>query len=411
VKSNQRTSTLFLTRNGLLEPLGQSQILSYLRGLSRDFDITVISYEKSQDWADSDRVSTLKAECQSLGIRWLPLRFLSGPKLLAPKMAILQMIWMSMREARRSSIRLIHARSYVPAMVCLVVKRVAGVPFIFDMRALWPEELITAGRIRRGSLLHRLLTSAERACLHQASAVVCLTHAAAEYLQTIYPDQLQKQRIVIIPTCVDLGKFTPNPAARKDRVVGCLGTLLSGWFRIDWLAKFMSVGLDRDSEIHLQVTTRDDPKQVRLRLGEDPRFNQRFSVDSSTPEAVPLVLQQQTCSVMFYAGGEVSELGRSPTRMAEILACGLPVIANEGVGDVADIIRNHNVGVLVEGASDEQLHSAWNQLDQLLQDPTLGSRCRATAESLFSLDAGTEAYRNLYKETLAQVKPGGLQTS
>jgi len=41
-----RIATLYLTRNGLLEPLGQSQVIAYLRGLSQNYKITLITYEK-----------------------------------------------------------------------------------------------------------------------------------------------------------------------------------------------------------------------------------------------------------------------------------------------------------------------------------------------------------------------------
>lgn len=39
------TSVLYLTCNGLLEPLGQSQIIAYLRGLSGDYAITLYTHE------------------------------------------------------------------------------------------------------------------------------------------------------------------------------------------------------------------------------------------------------------------------------------------------------------------------------------------------------------------------------
>ena len=53
------TPTLYLTRNGLLEPLGQSQVLAYLRGLSRDYQITLITYEKDDDRADAARMAAM----------------------------------------------------------------------------------------------------------------------------------------------------------------------------------------------------------------------------------------------------------------------------------------------------------------------------------------------------------------
>jgi glycosyltransferase involved in cell wall biosynthesis len=114
---------------------------------------------------------------------------------------------------------------------------------------------------------------------------------------------------------------------------------------------------------------------------------------------------RQTVSAMFYAGGEVSELGRSPTRMAEILGCGLLVVANAGVGDVARIIEGYRVGVLVESASADSMDRSLDALAELRTDPELPSRCRQAAEEMFSLERGTEAYRALYNEVLA--KGGG----
>jgi dTDP-4-amino-4,6-dideoxygalactose transaminase len=86
--------------------------------------------------------------------------------------------------------------------------------------------------------------------------------------------------------------------------------------------------------------------------------------------------------------------------MAEVLGCGLPVVANEGVGDVADIVRKNNVGVIVEGASVQHMEKAFEALQTLMQDPDLSKRCRATAEAVFSLEAGTEAYREIYASIL-----------
>lgn len=392
------TPTLYLTRNGLLEPLGQSQVLAYLRGLSRDYRITLITYEKDEDRADAVRMDAMRAECERLGIRWLPLRFRPGPKVIAPALSMLQMVWLLRHEVRGQGARLIHARSYIPAAVAMIVSRMTGVPFIFDMRALWPEELITAGRLRRGSALHRAIVAAERACLRRAGAVVSLTHAAVDHLSRVYPADMAGQRVAVIPTCADLDRFVPADQRPSRRVIGCLGTVLSGWFCLDWLASFLTVAAERDPQAVFELTTRDDLARVRAALDPDGRLGERLRIAPSAPEDVQRVLQGQTASVMFYAGGQVSELGRSPTRMAEILGCGLPVVANDGVGDVARIIRDYRVGVLAQGPDPQAMATAWSELLALLKDPDLALRCRKAAEEVFSLEAGTASYARLYHQ-------------
>ena len=83
-----------------------------------------------------------------------------------------------------------------------------------------------------------------------------------------------------------------------------------------------------------------------------------------------------------------------------MLGCGIPVVANEGVGDVARIIRRYDVGVIARDGSDAAMDEAVAELARLRADPDLPARCRQAAEEVFSLEQGTEAYRALYAEIL-----------
>lgn len=396
-----KPASLYLTRNGLLEPLGQSQVFSYLRGLAKDHAITLITYEKPEDWADNTRMIEARQECERLGICWMPQKFRMRPRLIMPALSMLRMSWLVWREVRSGRVDIIHARSYIPAAVALAVNRLTSVPFIFDMRALWPEELITAKRLRRGSLLHRAIVAVERMCLHNAAVVVSLTHAATAHLKHEYAKELNGQRIAVIPTCADLDRFTP--AAHRPSgpsMHGCIGTILSGWFRTDWLAAWLSYAAIADPDALFDIVTRDDADDVRAAIDPMNALRDRLTIGPRPTEGMPDAVRAHNFSVMFYAGGEISELGRSPTRMAEVLGCGLPVVANEGVGDVADIIRQNKVGVIVRDASEAAMTDALNEIKVLQSDLDLPSRCRKTAEQVFSLEAGTEAYRKLYAEIL-----------
>ena len=397
----KKNSTLYLSRNGLLEPLGQSQVFAYLRGLSRDYNITLITYEKDEDWADKARLQKARRDCKDLGIRWLPQHFRQRPKIVAPAFSMIRMVWLVRREVRRRGIRLIHARSNIPAATALAVSWMTGVPFLFDLRSLFPEELITARRMRRGSFLHRAIIWAERVCLAKSAAVISQTHVAVNHLKSVYPTELKNQRLVMIPTCADLDRFSP-PLDRPSgpTVHGCIGTILSGWFRTDWLAAWLSAVAQNDTDARFEIVTRDDADRVRVALDPMNKFGDRLMIGPRPSEEMPAAVRGHDLTVMFYAGGEVSELGRSPTRMAEVLGCGLPVVANEGVGDVADIIRRYNVGVVVKDGSQAAMMAALDELKALRSDPDLPSRCRKAAEEVFSLQAGTEAYRKLYAKIL-----------
>ena len=390
---------VYLTRNGALEPLGQSQITPYLMLLGKTFSITLISFEKPVDWADHEARYHFRCRAQQRRIHWVPLRFRSHPRPLAPALAIPQLgfavLWQWRRQRKPS---LLHARSYVPAAIALLLHRLTGVPFIFDMRALWPEELITAGHLQRGSWLHRSLLWLERRCLQEASGVVSLTHAAVRHLQSCYPDALAGQRIVVIPTCADLQRFQPGPPATPEPlVIGCIGTVLSGWFRVDWLRAFLEAVARADSEARFELISRDSPQAILRELDPAPPWGDRLQIEAARPDQMPAIVQRHNASVMFFTDG-LSKLGSSPTRMAEVLGCGRPVVANSGVGDVEHVIRQHRVGVLASGSSPTQMDACVAELFTLLNDPTLAQRCRQTAESLFSLEAGAAAYQQLYSQ-------------
>jgi len=401
------SAVLYITRNGLLEPLGQSQVFAYLRGLSGEYRIILITSEKLEDLADNEAVERVHAKCREYGVDWRPRRFHGRPKILAPAWSTAQLFLDARRLARTENVRLIHARSYLPAGSAWLVWRLRRVPFIFDMRALWPEEMITAGRLRRGSWVHRLLVTIERVCLRDAAAVVSLTGVGVEHLRAEYPEELQNQRIVVIPTCADLDRFAPpKSAAEAVNIIrfGCCGTVLSGWFRLDLLSVLYQAAASRFPDAEFEIVTRDSVDKVKGALAESGFPANRLNVYSSSPDGMPDILRNESVNVMLYAGDATSELGRSPTRMAEVLGCGRPVIANSGVGDVAEIIKRYRVGVVMESDVPDEIERVLDELEVLLADPELSTRCRKAAEGVFSLEAGTQAYRELYADILGAEK-------
>jgi glycosyltransferase involved in cell wall biosynthesis len=397
---NKKANVLYLTRNGLLEPLGQSQVMTYLRGLSEHYCITLISHEKPEDLSNNELMDQAYTNCLKYGICWLPQKFQPHPRIIAPAISILKMIWLVKKEVNRKGVHLIHARSYLPAFVALIINSLTSIPFIFDMRALWPEELITAGKIKRGSLLYRAIVRAERSILARSAAVVSLTNVAVNYLKSKYLVELKNQRIVVIPTCVDLEKFTPHiKNYHNPKIYGCIGTILSGWFRIDLLSSWIRVVALHDPKSRFEILTRDDATKVRKILDPANEFIERLSIKSVLSEGVPDAIRVHGISLMFFTEG-LGKLGSAPTRLAEALGSGIPIVANKGVGDVEDIIKKNNIGVIVEGDSKKQMEEAFQRLQVLLQDPELSNRCFNTAKSIFSLDKGTEMYHKIYKAIL-----------
>ena len=118
------------------------------------------------------------------------------------------------------------------------------------------------------------------------------------------------------------------------------------------------------------------------------------------PRAVAGWLRRAS-AMFFFIRPIPSKRASCPTKSAEGLASGLPVICNSGLGDLDDIVEREGVGVLVDGFSEAVYSAAVRRLKGLLEDPGLSARCRRLAETRYSVDLGVNAYHHHYVELVA----------
>ena len=168
---------LYISYDGLAEPLGQSQVVGYLERLASAHQITVLSYEKIADLRDRVQMRAVQERLTAAGIQWVPLRYHKRPSLPATAWDIVAGILAGWRLCITQRVRLVHARGYVPSAIALVLQRLCGVKFLFDMRGFWPEEKVEAGHWSRRSLAYRLAKRWECCFFERADAIVSLTDA------------------------------------------------------------------------------------------------------------------------------------------------------------------------------------------------------------------------------------------
>jgi glycosyltransferase involved in cell wall biosynthesis len=392
---------LYLSYTGLAEPLGVSQVLGYLTRLAKTHQITLVTVEKPADLADRALIAERRQACDAAGIRWIPLRYHHRPRLLATAWDLLVLTAIAFREAVGGKTDIIHARAYIPCFVAVLIGALTRTPFIFDTRAFWPEELIAANRLKRGSLLHRVIVGMERLCMRRAAGIVLVTRAAADHLRVHEPELAADKDIVSIPTCADLNRFRPQAAPRPSGPlrIGSVGTVLSGWFRIDLLfASFREIRRIAP-DASFSILSRDDPARIRALAAEHGFDAADMEITALAPGAVAPRMRTFDALAMFFRSG-TSKLASCPTRMAEALGSGVPVLCNGGIGDVRTIVQDHRVGVLVD--TEEDMVTAAAELVSFLADPDLPERCRRTAEDLFSTDAGARDYDALYARIIAR---------
>lgn len=109
------------------------------------------------------------------------------------------------------------------AWAASVRARRAGVPFIFEIRDLWPQTLIDMGKLRAHGVLARMLRRLERILCARASAVITLLPFASDYLVS---QGVPREKVVWISNGTDTGDFDGSaPAVGDDFVFMYLGSV------------------------------------------------------------------------------------------------------------------------------------------------------------------------------------------
>lgn len=391
---------LYISYDGITDPIGQSQIVPYIRGLSRkNACFTVLTFEKKIDH---------DAATETLGneIRWRKLRYHKNPPIISTLYDTINGTIKGISILAKEKIRIIHARGYVSAGIALILKQIFGAKFIFDMRGMWAEEKVDAGIWKKDGLWYKITKYFEKMFFLNAEEIIVLTH---NFKKTVSkPPYVKHTNVDVIPTCTDTNQFLPNVPISTNRGLGLnakftliyLGSL-GTFYGLEEMIGFFSVISKHYTDNPLFLILTNNPSSSiheLMRLKKIPKEN--YMIKHMPYRELKEILPTANVSLMFYKR-ILSGAGCCPTKFGESLACGLPVIINSGIGDTEEIIRKEKVGVVVNEFSDTAYNKAAVHMSELLSEgDALRQRCRAAADKYFSLADGTEKYWQVYQKLL-----------
>jgi glycosyltransferase involved in cell wall biosynthesis len=395
-----RVRVLYLTYNGLTEPLGRRQVLPYIVGLARrGWRFTVISFEKPET-ADAEARRQVRAELDAAAVAWIPKRYHKRPSLLATGGDVATGIAASVRH--RGEVALVHARSTVPALMADTAARITKTPWIFDVRGLVAEEYADGGHWRRDGHLFRLTRAAEARLLRSASGLVFLTDRIKGELAT--RGETNNQPTAVIPCAVDLTAFTATADGRQrvrdaltlgDRPVLTYSGSLGSWYRLQEMLDFYDVAARAIDRLALLIVTPNE-SEARARTAGHPRAAD-IRIVRARPEEVPDYLAAADAGLCFL-GDHHSKAASSPTKYGEYLAAGLAVLTNPWTGDAARL-SGEPAWILVDAFTREAYESAAGTLKARLADTArLRGDARSLARRAFALKEAVDRYDRLYRQ-------------
>jgi glycosyltransferase involved in cell wall biosynthesis len=400
---------LFISYNGMFEPLGQTQVIPYLKELvKRGVVVTLLSFEKPQSLT-TEKCRALRQKLSEQGIEWHWLRYHRRPTLAATAFDVLAGIRYAKRLVRENEIEIVHARAYIPATIALWLKRRLGVKMIFDLRGLMAEEYRDANHWKEGSVPYRVTKSSERRILETTDAVVTLTNRIWPIIKDWRGLSGRKVQHEVIPCCVDLETFKFNAEDRErrraelgltDQFTMVYSGSLDGWYLTDKMADFFATVVKRRPNAHLLWLTMGRRERVEALMRERGVGESNFSVHSVSSSEVPSYLSAADAGISFIKPC-FSKLASSPTKNGEYLACGLPLILNAGIGDSDALATEWNIGAMVTEFTEENYSRAIDKIEQLASDPDVRTKARSVAKELFDLESvGGVKYSALYERVL-----------
>jgi glycosyltransferase involved in cell wall biosynthesis len=400
----------------MTEPLGQSQVLPYMVGLAgRGAGVEILSFEPAG--TDPRLIKDLGARLRTQGIHWVPL-------VRSPSHGVGRKAWeivvafkhgLMMALARRPDI--VHARSYLPAAAADAIARLApGARLLFDLRGMLGDEYVDGGNWKRESLRYRVLKRYERSLLGSASGIVVLTHALRRYLraESRVPEATPVQ---VIPCCVDTDRFRIDPEARartraalrlERRAVAVYSGTLGSWYMAKEMTTFVAALRRLRNDLAWLVLTHADPSELTDLARAQGIGPDDLVVRRAPPGEMPALLAAGDLGLSFIRPC-FSKKGSSPTKVAEYLAAGLPVVMNDGVGDVSELATTEGCVVLPASLDGGAIERAAARASVILQQPYAQrtEQARRIAIDRFSLsNVGVPRYEALYEAIRSQPARG-----
>lgn len=398
-------NVLYLSYDGMTDPLGQSQVLPYLIGLSKKgFQFTLISFEKPDRY--SQEKTKIEDLCKQHNIDWKPLIYTKNPPVLSTILDIRKMKKIAFAMHQEKHFQLVHCRSYISALVGLKLKKEKGVKFLFDMRGFWADERVEGGIWNLKNPLfksiYRYFKKKERHYFEESDAIVSLTEVGKNEilswnLNTVIPEKIQ-----VIPCCVDLKLFNPEKAdldlihqkkfeyhLTDKFIVGYVGSI-GTWYQLrEMLISFKHILQLKPYAIFLFVT-KESPSTIQLEAEKLGITNDSIRVVAAQHHKVPSFISLFDCSI-FFIRPSFSKKASSPTKQGEIMAMGIPLICNAGVGDTDEIVLRYNSGLVLKDTNEETLSSFSLDFPAFDRERTM-----LGAKEYFGLERGVESYFSIY---------------
>jgi glycosyltransferase involved in cell wall biosynthesis len=250
------------------------------------------------------------------------------------------------------------------------------VPFVFEVRDLWPESLTAVGLGNEDSLLHHALAGIAGFLYERSDRIVVVTAAFRDYL--IEHWRVPAEKIAVVENGVETALFAPQPDISNKAVrseLGAEGKFLVCYVGTMGMAHGLETLLDAAAQLQQENSTAlfllvgEGAEKARIKsLAQARNLKNILFLDQQPREKIPAFISASDAGLVLLKKTDIFKTV-IPTKMLEFMSCARPVIL--GVeGQAQQIVNDAGAGLTIEPENAKALASAIRQLNA---DRELGS--------------------------------------
>lgn len=400
---------LFLSYDGMTDPLGQSQVIPYLKGLTvAGYRFTILSCDKPSAYAEGKE--QVFATLRGFPINWVSIPYHKHPPVFSSLYDAYRMRKKAAEIHRKDPVHLVHTRPGIPPLVALWMKKKFGIKYLNDIRGFWADERVDGGMWSLSNpvfnKIYKFFKAEEDKCIREADYNICLTYAAKKIIHEWKHIPGQPVPLEVIPCSADLQMFNPDAVPHSNReqwrkklgiphtatVFSYLGSI-GGWYLTAEMMEFCAVIAKKIPSSHFLFISPHRHSEIQEAAAAHNIPGDRLHIIRASRNEVAQALSISHFS-FFFIKPCFSKLSSSPTKHGEIMGMGIPVITNKGVGDVAEIVGKYNAGLLLNSFTTPEYERI---AEEIAGNPFFDSdEIRKGAAEFYSLDNAVMRYRQVY---------------
>lgn len=403
---------LFISYDGMTDPLGQSQVIPYLTGLSKfGYDFTILSCEKSANYLLHKK--EIENLLRSFGIKWAPIPYHKKPPVFSTIYDVIQLYKKAKKLHLQSSFDMVHTRPGIPALIGLKMKKKFGIKFLNDIREFYADSRIDGEIWNSKSFLYKKIyhffKQKENEAVERSDGIVCLTYTAEKIIRQ-WPQCKKNIPLTVIPCSVDMNLFDRQKVnmiqkskfkneldiQESDFIISYLGSVGS-WYLTNEMMQFFKTISDKIPAAKFLFISPGEHELITQAALKHGLIANKIMVKQAARNEIPVLLSFSKYSV-FFIKPCYSKQSSSPTKHGEIMAMGIPVITNNGVGDVANIVQKYQSGIVLKELNEKEFNSVANAINE---GTTFDEHnIRTGALEYYSLTNAIEKYKTIYKKII-----------